>query len=730
MRRLYVDKKGHSGLPPGNTVEASTDIDFLRALSSTTDLVVRGERLCDWAVSLWRGRGWPIEPLLSPVDELADCVGPVEPGQMDQLYEENIAKLKDIARPFTLQRVLEALYPEDALWRMAPSLSHAASWLIWLSQTNPQGPVLALIRVQSMLWKAACSGPEALLYDAYSGEGARGLLASWLCYGDEPLPIVLPCFPLEVPDRCLHAAARVWRSRVVATRGEFVRGLLGAKLPHEAKQLAAELAFSYYRQNQGDLTKESVRLLENYLLPGQLTELRRLMPPASPPPCPRLIRDVVRWFRAEYLPFRMWCLDNGDPVVAQLGAARAREFATWYIDMFPQAIASGCEHISFARAAAARSRASEAVTLLVIADGLCIPDSDAMIRKIVARNNRLSVSRNDIVFAPIPTITEVCKPALKCGCCPRDIVDVPSDTSGIHLLAENEEPHESLAKASAGDCFIWPHTEPDKTYHSHADPHTLLERAQGAIDTLARRIVKAVDAVPSHLRLRVIVTTDHGRLLARSIRIAPVPFEWESHQRMSWGIANRTLPREGYELCEGGEQIYLDGRRFGFSNERDCVVLLTDDAFLTGDGKSGPQYFPHGGLSPEEVLIPWCEIDRDVEPPQIECVASGSARQDTLGEVGLLCRNAGAIDVTLLSVAFYFREKSLVEIVLDEPLLRMKEIELTCRIEHWPTPSELRAASAIARLKTPTGEELSVPITLDLKSEGFYEQDDILGDLL
>jgi len=115
MRKLYLDKKGDCEPPAGVTV-AESEVVFLRLLAGTGDLVVRGPALCWWAGNVWLGRGWPVFPLLSAVDELTECAVGAEPGQVAQFYEEHSRVLNLLGRPFKLRDVLEAIYPVP-LWR-------------------------------------------------------------------------------------------------------------------------------------------------------------------------------------------------------------------------------------------------------------------------------------------------------------------------------------------------------------------------------------------------------------------------------------------------------------------------------------------------------------------------------------------------------------------------------------------------------------------------------------
>lgn len=728
MRKLYLDKKADCEPPPGATIVA-TEVEFLRMFAGEGDLVARGAALCRWAGNVWLGRGWPVLPLLSPVDELSDCAVGAEQGQVAQFYEENARVLRQIGRPFRLRDVLEAIYP-DAIWRGHPSVRHAASWLVWLDQTDPPPTVLPLLRTQAMLWRATSRGPELLLYDAYDAAKAREFLGSWLGYGATELSADLPPFPLEVPRRHLDAATRTWRSQMVRSQGLYVQDLLKSKTPRRVREKAAEIAFDYYGTHRGDLSQEVIRLLADYLLPEATAELRKWLPPPRPEDPPNDVPGLRRWFTEEYLPFRQWCLLSQDAEGLARAEEVARAFARWFLGFYPAAMAGGNQAMAFVRSSTARAGDRQEVTLLVITDGLSLMDAETVMREITAQDARLTVCRNDLLFAAIPTITGVCKPALLHGCTPRDAANLPSgEPRGARLLSENQDPAQALKAAVAGDFFIWSHVEPDRTYHSHADTVTLLEKVRGIVRMIAARVVAAAAAVPAHQRLRIIVTTDHGRFLGKSERGIAVPAGMQSHQRVAIGPSGGAAGGSGYAMREDEGTVLVDGRRFGISDADDALVVLSSRAFCANDGRAGVEHFPHGGLAPEESMIPWVEIVRDVEPPNIECKASGACREGRSGQIKVHCVNAGQVDVTLEAFELKFRDKPKVEIRANVALARMSEQTVTGTLDDWPTPSDLRAASAVARIRLPVGDKTTVLVELDLKSEGFYSRDNILGDL-
>jgi hypothetical protein len=660
-----------------------------------------------------------------------NCVIGAEEAQVSQFYEEHSRKLSVVPRPFKLRTVLEAIYP-NSMWQSNPCLEHAARWLIWLDEVDPPAVVLPFLRTQTMLWRATARDIDDVLYSVHDAYGARELLASWLGYSDTFSNNVLPLFPVEVPLKHQAAAKRRWSTLVVQTNGVLVRDLLKRPLPRRMRETAAIVAVDFYKANRGDLTHEMIRMLSDYL-PSEITnELWSLSPPPAPNAVPSDVDVLKSWFKEEYLPYRRWCLYSDDTDALQKVEALAREFAAWYLKFYPTAVAGGNRHLAFVRSGKTRANAREGVTLLVVADGLCVTDAEFLMHEIASREQRLSVSVNDVLFSPIPTITVTSKIALIHGCTPRDAETLNTATmaSGVTFVGENQDLAAAMLKATDGTFLVWSNLEPDRAYHNHAEKKAIEDQVLGALRTLADRIVKAAAAAPAHLRLRILLTTDHGRLLGRSIRSIAAPKGMAPHQRAALGIASTPFYENGCLIDASGAFALLDGRRYAISDTNDCAVMLSGDCFLTIDGKTGEELFPHGGMYPEEVLVPWCEVDRDAEPPNVLCKASGSARESRKGEVSLLFVNAGQVDVKILSAEFQFCDKPLVQLLLNEVLPRQHQVVVKEIIDPWPTPTDLRAAIGVARLRLPVGDEIDIAITLELCSEGFQERQDIMGDLL
>jgi hypothetical protein len=82
--------------------------------------------------------------------------------------------------------------------------------------------------------------------------------------------------------------------------------------------------------------------------------------------------------------------------------------------------------------------------------------------------------------------------------------------------------------------------------------------------------------------------------------------EFLSHQRAAWGgPSNANDLRTDFELFADEKAARVHPERFGLLQP--AIVAIGEDSFVNSDGSKGAEWFPHGGVWPEEVIIPWLE---------------------------------------------------------------------------------------------------------------------------
>jgi hypothetical protein len=147
---------------------------------------------------------------------------------------------------------------------------------------------------------------------------------------------------------------------------------------------------------------------------------------------------------------------------------------------------------------------------------------------------------------------------------------------------------------------------------------------------------------------------------------------------------------------------------------------------LTSDGKQGHETYPHGGLFPEEVIIPWLVFERDVAEPKIIAELDGNGEAGKTGALHITIRNLSDLHLMIMSV--HLSDKAQKD--GEWAILPCSTCEHTISIQPWPSKSEAAHISVqllIRRLDGRTFEQIVVP---NLTVTEMYSRDDsLLKDL-
>jgi len=723
----YLDQHCDASPPAGHAV-ADAESEFLdHALD--TDIVVRGTKLCAWATFFWDGRGMRYQPLRSPLRKLRSY----SPAMTDSEARELLAAIpgaeQKILGATDLRGLLEALFPAD-LWRPTASLRHGAHWLLWLDEQAPTAFAQPLLKVQATLWQDQLDGAEKHLYGASSADEARTLLDQWLGIEETAGAIAdLPEFPLPIPDRLRQRVETMWTRRTIEKRGIYYRTIVSRRIPRELKEDVARMSADYFKSHHSELESSIVQEISDFLPMEEIGALRKIVPPEVPPLPPADAALVAAWFCNSYLPYREWAIDRDDEAVRTVCRERGTAFAKWFLEFYPTALAAGAETISFRRSGRVMHDHAGKVTLMIILDGIGIWDAKELTRHIKSEQKRLVLTKNDWCFAAVPTVTEICKPAMRQGVAPRNVN--PSayalSSDSVRLL-ENEDAAEILRGARVNDFYIWSLIQTDQTYHKPGDARTIRDNVRAILEGLAKRIASAVEAVPNQLKLNVIITTDHGRYLGRSERTIPLMPGMLSHQRAAWGGPSSASDlRTDFEILPSEKAARLHPERFGLLHP--ALVAISEDSFLNTDGSRGADWFPHGGVWPEEVIIPWLEFQRDAEPPHVDGRISGSGVEGRDGEIEIHLTNSSPLELNILSVLIEGSNLDY-EFPLNQKLSPIDAKAITRRLSPWPSASNVVRLKAKCILRLPTGDQLTVALALDLTSESLQKRHSDLDDLL
>ena len=402
----------------------------------------------------------------------------------------------------------------------------------------------------------------------------------------------------------------------------------------------------------------------------------------------------------------------------------ARQFAIWYLERYPKALAGAPLHkwISFSKVNELRC-GENCLILLVVLDGLHVTDARFLLQSIRVHTQRLSLVADDLAFAPLPTITQFAKEALFRGVPPVKVPDV--EPIG-EILPEDKSPANRLANVQSKGVYLWRVLEPDRTYHQKNKSENLRQDVEGRLEAEALKIKEIVETIPDHIIMQIIITTDHGRMLGQAKRTIPVPDGMQGHSRAAWGKSTKKYSEAGYVIED--PLVYLFAESFGLPE--DVVIPLDESAFRGNDNRTGSEIYPHGGMFPEEIVVPWIILARDYVRPEVEITISGRGRARRSGALQIHVLNQSDIDLTLKDVVVSFRTGLEKKLELELAVGAYSEKTHSIELDPWPSPSDVKYINTVARLRQPNQLVFDYPVQVNIQSEDMYiKPDNPLEDL-
>lgn len=704
---VFLDEHGDAKAPLG-IPEVRTEREFLQAVVLGESFVVRGKLLSRWARLYYAGRDAEVVVLLSPVDRLLQlCSGAITKEEAQLLLSKADNRLKEDPN-FTLVEVANAIWP-SAWWSAPPDSAKAANWLCWLACIDPASvpPGYIIETARELAEGCACEEKDAF---AISDPSVALNWLWWWLEGDSRAAWTLP-FPAELPVEVKSRLRTAIRSRAVATRGEYFLDVVRAGADAVLLRMAADACGRYFAENSENLTQEKLTLLTQWVDPELRNELRNKVPPADLSAPPSSPDEYARWFVESYLPYRQWAGPVGDAAVHTAAAAFGRN----YLEMYRVALRGGPGHDSLAWNRSSSVAGADEVTLVVVADGLTYEDMATLWRFVsdLDVGNRLEVESHEVVFAPVPTITEIGKPSVVKGVAPKATSEQPE--LGTYL-ARQDEVADALAKSELGQVVLWNVLEPDATYHSKLHAATPSPGVNGALYSVAQNLVEVVSATPSRVRLKVVVTTDHGRLMQASQRDLLAPEGMRVHGRAALGGSSASEPLRVHEGI-----AYLHRDSFGLTE--DAAVVLSAASFKTDDGRSGTESFPHGGVYPEEVLIPWWVIVRDRRLQPLKARLCGKAVAGRQGTLLLQLLNECSVTLVAHELELTFGSEATVY-TIGSKVGPMSSCSVQISLAHWPTAAEVKAASGRLLTLMPDSSLRAEPVEISIETEDMYEEEE------
>lgn len=727
-RPVQLDPTSDNVPPDGFTVVNSARSLVEHSLDDCP-LFVQGDDLCEWVATLGAGRGWQVSCLKSPTQELRRLCPELTAAEAQSIISELRKDLPTLRRPLQVEDVLRSLW-EDALeiLRERPWTEHAIRWLAWIARRESSAVELKLARALRPGWWSSAPADVQWVYQIGTPPESWAALKQWLSI----LPPERSYPPL--PRSAIEALPRVlWqrledelRVEAIRTDTDFFLQLLGRAPAKEVLQTAARVCADVLLSNPEKITADRVRRLAPYVNYDTEQKLRSLLP-VSDPGLPVWQFDALRsWFMDRYLPYRERVASASHPAPDLWVSQHAEAFARGFLDFFARVRLGHSDAdggiLAWVRSAALRRGQPNQVYLLVVFDGLTFPDARRLRSHLENASRRLSLDVETVAVAPVPTVTEFAKAAVARGLPPAKARE---NVATSEVLTTEEQVALVLRAAREGDVVSWAVNEPDRTYHFRADagPATIRREVDAQLQAFARTIVALVEQAPETIRLRVVVTSDHGRLLSPSQRTEPIPEGMKAHGRAAWGTVSVPFGSNGVWV-EGGI-AYLHPTWFGLPPGQCYACLLTDRAFRTTDDRGGEEPYPHGGLFPEEVLIPWLEFTRDRAPVTLGISLQGRGEEGKAGTADLVITNSGPLTVRAILLHYGSGEP---DAPLEVTVPPLTEIRATLTLPRWPSQGEIAAPWAMI-FQLPDGTPVRQEFHPELEVESLYERPPLLDDL-
>lgn len=439
------------------------------------------------------------------------------------------------------------------------------------------------------------------------------------------LPLVFPLPAALHAEVSRHVTEAIRRARNSNYKG-FENAAMGLNALWDgvADELMAWLVI--YPQGMTSRTLEHIRDLPGYSADdqfGQAVVTHAPLPAISPwTGCDEAFDSWVSayasWARSAFVR-RELPREDDDP---------AKLFSRWYKDNHTVSFAHA-ERSYLTIAGRVRNALRKGRTvILVVVDAMAVHVADVF-REAITKHLTAEPTYCSHVFGPVPTVTEVCKGAILCGQFPdRCSSDLADDLCQAYQLRQ-----EQLSIASNWDdaerVRVSPHTQMlvyrenrlDDYLSSTGNYKELLSDATtlaARVGGLVRRLVDDLRCVTGSVPL-VVLTADHG------FTYGPKPgSESKAHRPLDG--AHRCLPivdPQSSDLCDES-LTFIDATLF---HTRSSYLAARGRVF--GSGTISGWKLSHGGLLPEEVIIPvfeWFGEEAPVHWPKLESI--GEATRD------------------------------------------------------------------------------------------------------
>lgn len=643
-----------------------------------TDLQRYPERRVTWRV-------------VDPREEFAQIFGtaPVDPFTPARIASLRLDHLPHPPAGIAVQPLTWILgHRLDPIWQYdEPPPGHAAQLAAWaLQHTEPlDGDFAPLVQAQLDRWALHVPIYRELRAVSLSDDGANLLICWALQRYDEIWRRTQPWGGLQkfADEPPLSAVVTALNSQHQAIQAYWSRQITGATIGSEMIATAlgqmaglsvAELsALTAMLQRCSDvLDSHLLEAIQHRFahLPAAEQTLRRLTEKTAPPipslPEPEWsVEEWLNWATQQYMPYFAWVIRNDKGREHQQECALRysdwlyAQYPAWLNDERSPLLLSQYQHMC-----RLIEQDERAVVVWLIIDGLTWWQGDLMREACERHGLHLQALRSGI--AVLPSITSISKRALVTGQPTIDLVQpiiaeaarVKLARSNLHAtvsydltaavteLQQNDDLRVAVVLFNTIDALA----HQTSTFTDNVGIYGYLDELARELDT-ARQV-----CIAQGRRLHVLIGSDHGStLLPTSAVSLPLPSAaheiddvWEPELTIQEALRPGTRAA-AIDL----EHIPAIDHRVWYTLDRDRFQL--DRHYLSPRGygyiKRRPPGWTHGGLTPEETIVPLIHLA--LECPTliaIEVMFQGTLRAGQSGSITAVLRNLNPFPVQNLSL--------------------------------------------------------------------------------
>lgn len=375
------------------------------------------------------------------------------------------------------------------------------------------------------------------------------------------------------------------------------------------------------------ITPDLLRRIEQRFRPirdgigTRLASMRQLIAPVRPgqPDTAWSVEEWLSWVRDAYMPYYRWL--DARRQIDETVAGYAETFANWYYNHFIELKNASAQHFAFNALYQERERIKDSgvVSLIVLLDNFNYLHFNELRRMFNQHDYAMLDDRP--MFSLIPTATEISKAGIVAGFGDQTDIQKPQYAS---LIAQEwgrilQPAHKTVAYLAnlgelqslaerAHDLYFLNYLPVDKALHDDAketgQDHTTV--VLGHLQQLVTSIVEFSRRFQIERRLIVYVISDHGstRIGQEVINV----LDQEFYKGLALDKHHRYIPISDKKFAELPQMV-----------EQQCYVVdkgrfKTNEHYLAARGyyrflKTTEDFYVHGGLTPEEVVVPFARFE-------------------------------------------------------------------------------------------------------------------------